>query len=98
MQPHISSNSKTFQLTKISVNRLPFKAEPMKLFFGLSGHGADVLGLLETAPSAGFVHVAGLCIGDWFRATALETQIIFVAEQEIAYLFAHRVKRNRENF
>ena len=97
MQPHTSS--KQFKCsTKISVNRLPFKAEPTKLFFGLSGHGADVFSLLETAPSAGFVHVVGLCIGDWFRATALETQIIFVAGQEVAYLFAHRVKRNRENF
>ena len=72
-------------------------AEPTKLLFVLSGHGADVLCLLETAPSPGSVHVAGLCIGDWFRATALETQIIFVAGQKVAYLFARRVKRNREN-
>ena len=50
------------------------RAEPTKLFFGLSGHRVGVLGLLKTAPSAGSVHVAELCIRDWFRGTPLEMQ------------------------
>ena len=56
------------------VQRLLTGLSRRSCFFGLSGHRVGVLGLLKTAPSAGSVHVAGLCIRDWFRATPLEIQ------------------------
>ena len=65
-------NGIEFQLTNINMVQVVLaRAEPTKLFFGLSGHRVGVLGLLKTAPSAGSVHVARLCIRDWFRAISL---------------------------
>ena len=40
-------------------------------FFGRSGHRVGVLCLLKTTPSAGAVHVAGLCDRDWVQRNTL---------------------------
>ena len=67
-------------------------------FFGRSGHRVGVLCLHKTTPSAGAVHVAGLCDRDWVQRNTLGNATQAIKQKITRQTWGMYEKKNISHF